>query len=45
MFVFERFPASDRHGGLLHWDQLGQFAEVLGDGGQGELVTGAARSS
>src|ERR1017187_636349 len=33
------------HCGLGHWDQLCEFAEVLGGGGEEELAVGTARSS
>ena len=36
---------SGRHGGLWHWDQLRQLAEVLGGGGEVEFIAGTARSS
>ena len=43
--VDEARGASGGHDWRLNGDQLGEFAEVLGGGGEEELVAGAARTS
>jgi hypothetical protein len=43
--VDEARGASDGHDWRLNGDQLGQFPQVLGGGGEEELVVGAAWTS
>ena len=36
--------SSSRRSGYWHWDEFGEFPEVLGGGSEVELVAGTARS-